>query len=184
MSVQMEPPESKSNSLLFKYTRIAVIVALYWFVSISLVFLNKQILSGKSHNLNAPFFVTWFQCLISLLITTGLSVAFNYQAYFGANREGQSPLVGAARNKMFSIPPIFIRISVIRQIVPLAIVFVAMISFNNLCLQNVGVAFYFVGRSLTTVFNVLLSFLILHKSTSTKAIICCIVLVFGFYIGT
>ena len=29
-----------------------------------------------------------------------------------------------------------------------------MILFNNLCLKYVGVAFYYVGRSLTTVFNV------------------------------
>ena len=29
-----------------------------------------------------------------------------------------------------------------------------MITFNNLCLQHVGVSFYNVGRSLTTVFNV------------------------------
>ncbi|CAG6016220.1 unnamed protein product [Menidia menidia] len=31
-----------------------------------------------------------------------------------------------------------------------------MITFNNLCLKHVGVAFYTVGRSLSTVFNVLL----------------------------
>lgn len=29
-----------------------------------------------------------------------------------------------------------------------------MIAFNNLCLKYVGVSFYYVGRSLTTVFNV------------------------------
>ena len=40
------------------------------------------------------------------------------------------------------------------QVLPLSLVFVAMISFNNLCLKYVGVAFYYVGRSLTTVFNV------------------------------
>lgn len=40
------------------------------------------------------------------------------------------------------------------QVLPLSLVFVGMITFNNLCLQYVGVAFYNVGRSLTTVFNV------------------------------
>ena len=40
------------------------------------------------------------------------------------------------------------------QVLPLSIVFVAMIAFNNLCLKYVGVSFYYVGRSLTTVFNV------------------------------
>ena len=32
--------------------------------------------------------------------------------------------------------------------------FVGMITFNNLCLKHLGVSFYNVGRSLTTVFNV------------------------------
>lgn len=37
---------------------------------------------------------------------------------------------------------------------PLSVIFVGMISFNNLSLKYLGVAFYTVGRSLTTVFNV------------------------------
>ena len=40
------------------------------------------------------------------------------------------------------------------QVLPLSIVFVGMIVFNNLTLKFLGVAFYNVGRSLTTVFNV------------------------------
>ena len=37
---------------------------------------------------------------------------------------------------------------------PLSVIFVSMITFNNLTLKFLGVAFYNVGRSLTTVFNV------------------------------
>ena len=40
------------------------------------------------------------------------------------------------------------------QILPLSVIFVLMITCNNLCLKYVGVAFYYVVRSLTTVFNV------------------------------
>ena len=40
------------------------------------------------------------------------------------------------------------------QVLPLSIVFVGMVVFNNLTLKYLGVAFYNVGRSLTTVFNV------------------------------
>ena len=61
--------------------------------------------------------------------------------------------------------------------------FVSMITFNNLCLKYVGVAFYFVGRSLTTVFNVVLTYLILKQSTSLPAIICCLTIIFGFFLG-
>jgi len=44
--------------------------------------------------------------------------------------------------------------AVARTVLPLSIVFVGMITFNNLCLKLVGVAFYNVGRSMTTFFNV------------------------------
>lgn len=40
------------------------------------------------------------------------------------------------------------------QVLPLSVVFVGMVVFNNLTLKYLGVAFYNVGRSLTTVFNV------------------------------
>jgi hypothetical protein len=38
-----------------------------------------------------------------------------------------------------------------------------MIASNNLCLKYVGVAFYYIGRSLTTVFNVIFTYTILGK---------------------
>ena len=41
---------------------------------------------------------------------------------------------------------------------PLSVVFVGMIAFNNLCLKEVGVPFYNVGRSLTTLFNIVSDF--------------------------
>ena len=49
------------------------------------------------------------------------------------------------------------------QVLPLSIVFVGMITFNNLTLKYLGVAFYNVGRSLTTVFNVVrMLFIFIH----------------------
>jgi solute carrier family 35 (GDP-fucose transporter), member C1 len=58
---------------------------------------------------------------------------------------------------------------------------VAMVLFNNLCLKYVGVAFYYISRSLTTVFNVALSYLVLHMVTSKKACICCAVIIGGMF---
>ena len=66
---------------------------------------------------------------------------------------------------------------------PLSVVFVAMITFNNLCLKYVGVSFYYISRSLTTVFNVIMSYLILGQKTSVKAIACCAIIILGFYLG-
>ena len=69
------------------------------------------------------------------------------------------------------------------QVLPLSVVFVAMITFNNLCLKYVGVSFYYVSRSLTTVFNVIMSYVVLGQKTSTKAILCCGIIILGFYLG-
>ncbi len=41
-----------------RYTRIFGVVSLYWFVSITMVFVNKSLLSGQQ-GFDAPFFVTW-----------------------------------------------------------------------------------------------------------------------------
>ncbi len=52
--------------------------------------------------------------------------------------------------------------AVARKVGVLSLVFVGMVTFNNLCLKHVEVSFYNVARSLTIVFNVLLSFTILR----------------------
>ncbi|ETN83581.1 hypothetical protein NECAME_07339 [Necator americanus] len=70
-----------------------------------------------------------------------------------------------------------------REVLPLSVVFVGMISFNNLCLKYVGVSFYYVGRCLTTVFNVICTYLILGQKTSARAIGCCFVIIAGFLLG-
>lgn len=58
-----------------------------------------------------------------------------------------------------------------------------MISSNNLCLKYVGVPFYYIGRSLTTVFNVVFSYVLLGQKTSIRCILCCAFIIFGFYLG-
>lgn len=61
--------------------------------------------------------------------------------------------------------------------------FTMMISSNNLCLKFVSVAFYYVGRSLTTIFNVLLSYIFLKERQSLQSILCCLVIIAGFLLG-
>ena len=57
------------------------------------------------------------------------------------------------------------------QVAPLSVVFVGMITFNNLTLKFLGVAFYNVGRSLTTVFNVV-SFTNAHVYIYSSVMMC------------
>ena len=53
----------KSGSL-----QIFKIVAAYWCVSISMVYLNKVLLSNENASIPAPMFVTWFQCICTAFI--------------------------------------------------------------------------------------------------------------------
>jgi GDP-fucose transporter C1 len=48
-------------------SQIAAIVALYFAVSISLVFVNKLLLSAGT-SIPAPLFVTWSQCVVTVAI--------------------------------------------------------------------------------------------------------------------
>ena len=50
---------------------IASVVALYWFVSISMVYLNKALMSSEGISIPAPLFVTWYQCVITAIICWG-----------------------------------------------------------------------------------------------------------------
>jgi len=66
----------------------------------------------------------------------------------------------------------------------LALVFVGMITFNNLALKYVEVSFYNVARSLTIVFNVVLTFTLMGERTSLPVIGTLAVVVAGFFLGS
>ncbi|KAL5284551.1 SLC35C1 family protein [Megaselia abdita] len=156
----------KTTTLTQKYLYIFFVVSVYWIVSIVTVFVNKALLSSSSVNLNAPLFVTWFQCLVSALI------CFTFSK------------LGSCFPRTITVPsgnPF--KWETFKNILPLSILFTAMIASNNLCLKHVGVAFYYIGRSLTTVFNVLLTYILLRQKTSLQCVICCGVVVFGFLLG-
>ena len=69
------------------------------------------------------------------------------------------------------------------KVLPLSLIFVGMITFNNICLNFVTVSFYNVARSLSIVFNVVFTYLILRKSTSLLTCSTLLIVCFGFYVG-
>uniref|UniRef100_A0A0N5A6T3 TPT domain-containing protein n=1 Tax=Parastrongyloides trichosuri TaxID=131310 RepID=A0A0N5A6T3_PARTI len=157
--------ENEKRNFLSTSFNIASAVSAYWVTSIGLVFINKYLLSSPELKLNAPLFITWYQCVC----TVGFCYLF------------------ALLKKLFpnivKFPEMNYDIQICRKIIALSFVFVGMITFNNLCLQYVGVSFYYVGRSLTTVFNVLCTYLILGQKTSFPAILCCGLIILGFFLG-
>lgn len=154
MSVTAQKASMASQSL-----NIFAAVSFYWVVSISMVFANKTLLGGSDLK-TAPLFITWFQCLVTVIfcfVTGTLGV--------------------------LSVPQFEIKKDIARQILSLSVVFTCMIVFNNLCLKYVEVSFYQVARSLTIVFNVIFDFVVLGQVTSLPAIGCCAAVVSGFLLG-
>ncbi|CAD6185341.1 unnamed protein product [Caenorhabditis auriculariae] len=161
----MAPRSTEERSRMDGYMKVFTAVAAYWIFSIGLVFINKYLLSSDELKLDAPLFVTWYQCLVTVFLCLGLS--FLSQTF----------------PKAISFPQMSFDQKISREVLPLSIMFVGMISFNNLCLKYVGVSFYYVGRSLTTVFNVVCTYLILGEKTSGQAIACCFLIIAGFFMG-
>lgn len=155
--------DDHGQTFLFRALRIAAVVALYWFVSITMVFLNNHLLDNR--DLDVPLFVTFYQCAV----TVGLCWLLQ--------------LLSKLCPGLIDFPSVRFDVKTSREILPLSVVFISMITFNNLCLKYVGVAFYTVGRSLSTVFNVLLSYVILKQTTSFQALMCCGIILGRFDFG-
>lgn len=159
---------------------IASVVAAYWCVSISMVYLNKVLMSSESISIPAPLFVTWFQCFV----TTGICWVAGKISESVKNSEGL-PVSGSGSKKSFfsQFPKAQYNADIGKKILPLSVIFVGMITFNNLCLKYVEVSFYNVARSLTIVFNVALSQIILGSTTSARTGLCLLVVICGFFLG-
>jgi GDP-fucose transporter C1 len=158
---------SSPAALRAKQAHIAAVVASYFVISISLVFVNKVLLTPGA-SIPAPLFVTWFQCLVTVGICW----------LFGELGRGAAPGTFFAQFPRFAYNP-----AVGRQLATLSIVFVGMVTFNNLSLQYVEVSFYNVARSLTIVFNVVLTYVLLKESTSVTTMACLAAVILGFFVG-
>lgn len=166
---------------------IASVVGLYWFVSISMVYLNKVLMSSEGISISAPLFVTWFQCVVTAIICWAagkFSETMQKRADVLPTRaDSNETTKGHGRTFFSQFPKTEYKATIGWRVFPLSFVFVGMIAFNNLCLKWVEVSFYNVARSLTIVFNVLLSRLILGSPVSPKTIACLGCVVFGFFLG-
>lgn len=151
---------------------VASVIATYWIVSISMVYLNKMLLSNPDTSIPAPLFVTWFQCLLTCVIC------------FGLGKWNEATRILGTKSWLDDFPPVEYDIKkALSTVLPLSLIFVGMISFNNLCLQYVEVSFYNVARSLSIVFNVIFTYLLLSKSTSLKTCATLLIVIYGFYLG-
>lgn len=167
---------------------IASVVATYWFVSISMVYLNKILMSSEGVSINAPLFITWFQCVVTAMIcwmAGKISESLQKKNEMLPLTEGEASAKGHHKSSSFvtQFPKATYNAEIGKKVLPLSLIFVGMITFNNLCLKMVEVSFYNVARSLTIVFNVILSQVILGSKTSGKTLLCLSIVVMGFFLG-
>ena len=110
------------------------------------MFVNKSLLSGSLSE--APLFVTWYQCVVTVLGCYVLRQAARYlpgkisfpELDLDVNIMKEVTII------VFNMQGRGVMITLYFQLLPLSVVFVGMITLNNLCLKNVGVSFYYIGR--------------------------------------
>jgi GDP-fucose transporter C1 len=162
---------------------IATVVATYWLVSISMVYLNKMLMSHDSVSISAPLFITWYQCFITAIICYVSGIVGDRMQKRAVTLPSKQ---GDVNKKSFfaQFPKAEYKAATAQKIFPLSIVFVGMMTFNNLCLKWVEVSFYNVARSLTIVFNVVFSRIMLGSTSSPTTIGCLLIVMMGFFLGS
>ncbi len=110
---------STSPTLRAQQASIAAVVAAYFIISISLVFVNKVLLT-EGASIPAPLFVTWFQCIV----TVGI-------CWFC----GEMGKTAAPGTFFAQFPKFEYKMDVAKKLGVLSLIFVGMITFNNLSLK-------------------------------------------------
>lgn len=147
------------------FLTVAAIIASYWTVSISMVFVNKHLLSGSYGDVDLSIFVAWYQSL----------AAIAFIQFIG--------LFQKMRKKSLQIPEVDIQALFQKDMLKISLTTVIMIVMNNLMLKHIGVAFYQVARSFTLVFTIVLSASMLKQPLTWKVSLACLFIVTGYLIG-
>lgn len=167
---------------------IASVVLTYWFISISMVYLNKILMSNDGVSIPAPLFITWYQCVITALIcwcAGKIGERYQQQSYQSVAQSDGGNSQPQQRPSFFAqFPKAEYRKDIAVKVFPLSVIFVGMITFNNLCLKWVEVSFYNVARSLTIVFNVFFTWCLLGSTSSLTTVSCLGIVIAGFLMGS
>ncbi|XP_067658650.1 GDP-fucose transporter 1-like [Haliotis asinina] len=145
--------------------KVGAVVAMYWTISISMVFIMKHLLSGSYGNQDLTIFVTWYQSASVVVFILALSSASKLLK-FG-----------------LSVPSLDKETILHSDMLSLSFSFVISLTMNNLLLKHISVSFYQVARSLTLIFSILLSVCMLAKAPSYKVVFACLLIISGFVIG-
>lgn len=142
---------------------IAFGIVLYCSVSLATVFFNRYIFTTA---FKFPVFVSWLQQVVGLLCYILLSQTGKHYA------------------RLSFLPIVKVNLDTVKSVIPMCVTFVAMLSFANICLKQVYVSTYQTARSLTLLFNLLLSKLVLSAHISRLSWCACFAVIFGFVVGS
>lgn len=112
----------------------------------------------------APLFITWLQCVYSVLLMCFLGWLSTISPTFKSL-------------EMFRVPRVIP--DVMYKVATLSALFVGMITFNNMCLMHVEVSFYNVAKALSVVFNVIISYLVLGNTVSMRLAVTLVLVCLG-----
>ncbi|EZG73003.1 putative GDP-fucose transporter [Gregarina niphandrodes] len=144
--------------------RLAFAITAYCVTSLAVVYFNWWLFTS---GFKYPVFISWLQQVIGFgIFLGGSTVALYFQ-----------------RIRPVFPPPVFHK-SVLAQVAPLSASFCLTIAASNLCLQKVQISTYQVARSLTLLFVLLLSYIILKQSQTPLVLAACVLMVAGFVINS
>jgi GDP-fucose transporter C1 len=101
--------------------------------------LNKALMSSASVSIPAPLFVTWFQCVVTALICYVCGEVgdrmkkMEYHNVSNNDNENDNNTEKSEKSFWHQFPRAEYRILQGQRVFPLSLVFVGMITFNNLC---------------------------------------------------
>lgn len=152
------------NSNVANHGKVALAIVSYSGVSIAIIFLNRVIFTDT---FPYPIFVSWWQQFFGFILLTLFKLL-----------KRSFPL------KFSWVAPLELSHDVAMKLLPLSMTFVAMVGLANACLKYVQISTYHTARSLTLIFNLLLSKIVLGQVHSNRAWAACAVVIFGFTIGS
>eukprot|EP01055_Gregarina_sp_Pseudo9_P000292 Gregarina_sp_Pseudo_9__291@NODE_1188_length_1800_cov_62_628620_g1114_i0_p1_GENE_NODE_1188_length_1800_cov_62_628620_g1114_i0NODE_1188_length_1800_cov_62_628620_g1114_i0_p1_ORF_typecomplete_len458_score103_34TPT/PF03151_16/5_7e59UAA/PF08449_11/19UAA/PF08449_11/1e18EamA/PF00892_20/0_00044EamA/PF00892_20/3_8e10PUNUT/PF16913_5/3_4e10SLC35F/PF06027_12/1_9e03SLC35F/PF06027_12/5_5e10Nuc_sug_transp/PF04142_15/90Nuc_sug_transp/PF04142_15/1_3e05Nuc_sug_transp/PF04142_15/0_013CRTlike/PF08627_10/0_00099CRTl len=147
-----------------EYSLLIFAILAYSCTSLAVVYYNWWLFTS---GFKFPVFVSWIQQVVGLII------------FF----------VGSKAALFFSsLRPIFphadFNMATCWKVVPLSVSFVLTIGLANICLQKTLISTYQVARSLTLLFVIVLSYLLLKEKQNAPVLIACGLMVIGFVIGS
>ena len=160
MSKSKQSSESESGVLL-----ISMVIVSYWIIAMAMVFINKQLISGHDTGVDISVFLVWVQTLLGISTIMLLRCVRTYLKL------------------QWELPLFHLNSLLHSDMILASMLFTGTLIFNNLMLKYISVAFYQLARSLTLIFVILFSNMVLQEKISWKISVSCLLIVLGFYIG-